>query len=119
MDSFRFGRDRARQITAFDSIGAKVAHIIQHASFSVAMIHLEPHGRLGKHAAVEDQIFLVVAGSGQAATGGANCNLSPGTGVLWRKGEEHETRAGEEGLTAVVIEGSGLAEAILPDFAPS
>lgn len=118
MRCFDFDKKQGRAINVFNSQGATIVHLLKHTKAFVVTIYLEPEGMLGMHPATEDQLFLVVAGSGQAITGEERCRLSPGTAVLWRKGEEHETRAGKEGLTAVVLEGEGLSEALAPQLAP-
>lgn len=112
MESFRFDSAYGRSIEAYGSSGASVVHLLRQATVSVATIYLEPGGLLGEHPAAADQLFLVVAGSGQATAEGKSCQLSPGSAVFWRPGEEHETRAGPKGLTAVVVEGEGVGEAL-------
>lgn len=116
MDSFSFNKDGGRAIKAYGSAGATVVHLLRPTVASVVTIYLEPHGVLGMHPAAADQLFMVVAGSGWAAAGGARCEISPGTAVFWRAGEEHETRAGEERLVAVVVEGESLVAALHGDF---
>ena len=113
METLQFGKSKGRSIEAHGSVGTTVVHLLRRSPVSVVTIYLEPGGLLGRHPAAADQLFLVVAGNGQAAAGKESCQLSPGTAVLWRQGEEHETRAGEGGLTAVVIEGEGLAKALI------
>ena len=113
MDIFSFGREHGLTIEAYGSAGARVVHLLRQTLASVVTLSLEPGGLLGMHPAAADQLFLVVAGSGEAVAGNDVCPLSPGTAVLWRQGEEHETRAGSDGLTAVVVEGDQLAEALL------
>lgn len=112
MESFQFDKEQGGAIGAYGSAGATVVHLLREAAVSVVTIYLEPGGVLGRHEAAADQLFLVVAGSGQATTGDERVEVAPGTAVFWRKGEVHETRAGEEGLTAVVVEGEGLAGAL-------
>jgi len=116
MDSFSFGKERGRTIKAYGSAGATVVHLLRQTVASVVTIYLEPGGRLGRHPAAADQLLLVVAGSGRATASGASYELSPSTAVFWPGGEEHETRAGEEGLVAVVVEGEGLSQALNAEF---
>ena len=116
MDSFHFGPEQGRTIDAYGSSGAIVVHLLRTTPASVVTIHLEPGGVVGMHPAAADQLFLVVAGSGQATEGGEQRALAPGTAVLWRRGEAHETRAAAGGLTAIVVEGEGLAEALAPEL---
>lgn len=72
-------------------------------------MHLEPHGVLGRHAAHMDQLLMVVKGSGVVS--GAEektVRVETGRAAFWRQGELHEARAGESGLTAIVIEAERL-----------
>ena len=64
---------------------------------------------IGSHEATVAQLLLVVRGSGEV-TGSESqpARVGPGCAVFWRGGETHETRAHEDGLTAVVIEGEHL-----------
>jgi quercetin dioxygenase-like cupin family protein len=112
MDRLDFGQDYGRSIEAYGSIGARMVPLLRNAPASMIALYLEPGGLLGPHPAVVDQLLLVVRGSGRARAGGEECLLRPGTAVLWRRGEEHETRAGPDGLVALIIEGAGLAEAV-------
>jgi quercetin dioxygenase-like cupin family protein len=116
MESFSFGKEQGRAIGAYGSVGATVVHLMRRAAAFVVTIYLEPYGLLGRHPAAADQLFLVVAGSGRVRAGGAGWEVAPGTAVFWHEGEEHETRAGEEGLVALVIEGDNLAKALNADI---
>ncbi|MDX1662910.1 MAG: hypothetical protein R3272_03890 [Candidatus Promineifilaceae bacterium] len=114
MDSFHFGQEHGRKIQAYESAGATVVGLLRTTPASVVTIYLDPGGIVGMHPAAADQLFLVVAGGGWATAGGEERELAPGTAVLWRREEVHETRAAAEGLTAVVVEGAGLVEALVP-----
>lgn len=113
MRCFNFEKDNGKSIDAYNSHGATIVHLLRDTDAFVVTIYLEPHGVLGMHPATEDQLFLVVAGGGQAIAGAERCALSPGTAVLWQSGEDHETRAGEHGLTAVVLEGKDLSRRLV------
>lgn len=113
MDSFQISQADGRYITAYGSTGVRIVGLLRESPVTVAVINLEPGGLLGAHPAASDQFLLVTAGGGQAQAGGQVCPLLPGTAVVWRAGEVHETRADSDGLTAVVIEGQDLAEALL------
>ena len=112
MRCFDTGKRKGKAIEVHHSQGANIVHLLEKTRAYVATIYLDPDGVLGMHKATEDQLFLVVSGHGQAIAGEQRCELSAGTGVLWKQGEYHETRAGKEGLTAVVIEGDGLEQAL-------
>lgn len=119
MRRFKFNKERGRRVEAYDSQGATVVHLLRHSEVSAVAIYLQADGVLGMHPAVADQLFLVVAGSGEAITAKKRCRLSPGTAVLWQRGEEHETCAGPQGLTAIVIEGENLSGALAPHLVTS
>ena len=113
MRCFNFDKENGKSIDAYNSRGATIVHFLRHTEAFVVTIYLEPGGVLGMHPATEDQLFLVVAGGGQAIAGQEQCELAAGIAVLWQSGEEHETRAGEQGLTAIVLEGEGLGERLV------
>ena len=84
------------------------------APWHVAAIHLAPGGVLGAHPAASDQLLLVASGNGSFVGEERVWHEAvPGRAAYWSPGEEHETRAGDEGLLAIVIEGEGLGEAIV------
>lgn len=114
MKIYRFNQIQARQIDQHGSRGATFIPIIRQADgLSVVSIHLDPLGILGLHPAAADQLFLVTAGEGWVSTSDLDeLAIKSGMGALWRKEEMHQTRAGNLGLTAIVIEGEGLAGSI-------
>ena len=102
-----------RSIEKFGSRGVKISPILRDTEqLHVACMHLEANGVIGSHEATADQLLLVVRGSG-VVTGAESQTASVGVGcaVFWRVGETHETRANEDGLTAIVIEGEQLGPA--------
>lgn len=113
MRCFNFNKGNGKSIDVYSSRGATIVHLLKQTEAFVVTIYLEPNGVLGMHPATEDQLLLVVAGGGQAIAGRERCELAVGTAVLWQSGEEHETRASEQGLTAIVLEGEGLGERLV------
>jgi quercetin dioxygenase-like cupin family protein len=114
MRLYSFDSHAGRPVSAFGSQSAIVVRALRPATtcFAVA-IHLQAHGRLGAHPAAADQLFLVVTGSGSfCGEEGIWHDALPGRAAFWRQGEVHETRAGRDGLTAIVLEGEGLGQAI-------
>jgi quercetin dioxygenase-like cupin family protein len=100
-----------RDVERFGSRGVKISPILRGGGpLHVACFHLEAGGRIGSHEATVAQLLLVVRGSGEV-TGSESepTQVGPGCAVFWRGGETHETRAGEEGLTAIVVEGEELS----------
>jgi quercetin dioxygenase-like cupin family protein len=95
-------------IAAYGSRGAAVRRLAcRYRDAHVVCIALEPGGVLARHAASGDQLFMTISGYGEV--GGDDGHLrriAAGTAALWRSGEMHETRAGPDGLTAIVVEGT-------------
>lgn len=106
MEVYSTGSD-LRSIDRHGSIGASVEHIARPISRAqLVVIELEPGGVLGRHDAQADQLFIVVAGSGSVSGGdGVEVEIGAGMAAFWTAAESHETRAGEEGLRAIVLEG--------------
>lgn len=107
---YDFSPAAGRAIENFGSRGAKISPVLRDAvPLHVACMHLEAGGRLGSHEATVDQLLLVVSGGGVVTGEEAQpTEVGPGCAVFWRGGETHETRAGEEGMTAIVVQGEGL-----------
>jgi quercetin dioxygenase-like cupin family protein len=106
---------RTRAIDEHGSRGALVTHLAsRRGSWSVVQMRLEPGGVLGMHPAAQDQLFFIVSGGGVVREASSEpVPLGAGSAVLLSSGEAHETRAGPEGLVAMVIEGDSLAETLL------
>lgn len=107
------------QITQFESRFALHQSILTgSAAYHVNLITLSSHGRLGYHRATEDQLFLVLHGQGWVRDKAEKrLRIREGMAAFWGKGEWHESGS-DEGLVAVVIEGSDLQismEAIPPN----
>jgi quercetin dioxygenase-like cupin family protein len=106
MRIYRVG-DLARQITHHGSVGARVQPLASPIGRAfLVVIELDPQGVLGWHEATENQLFVVVAGSGWVRGGeGPEVAIESGMAAYWTAGEMHETRAGDDGLRAIVLEG--------------
>lgn len=105
---FRFDGSAGRQVDAFESDFMLSSILELDSPAHVDVIYLPPGGRVGRHAAASDQLFLAVDGRGMAAgSDGVEWALRPGTAAFWTRGERHHVRT-DEGLTAVVIEGEAL-----------
>jgi quercetin dioxygenase-like cupin family protein len=94
--------------TRFDSRGFTVTPLVTDAAF-VAVLRLEPGGRIGRHSATGRQVFCVVEGRGRV-TGDDRVEqpIHAGQAAVWEPGEEHETGT-DDGMTAVVSEGPDVA----------
>lgn len=88
------------------------------ANVRVQLMHLPPHGVIGRHEAVDRQMMAIVSGDGWVSgRDGVRRHVRAGWGALWEAGEPHETGS-DGGLTAVCIEGSfeSLAFAVTQDI---
>jgi quercetin dioxygenase-like cupin family protein len=108
-----FGPERAIGVDAYGSTGVALSPltppVAQGVSVQAACFRLAPGGRIGRHPASLPQLLAVVEGSGwvSGANGKAHA-IGAGEAVWWEAGEDHETRT-DDGLTAIVIEGEGIA----------
>jgi quercetin dioxygenase-like cupin family protein len=108
-----FGPERAICVDAYGSTGVALSPLTpplaQGVSVQAACFRLAPGGRIGRHPASLPQLLAVVEGSGwvSGANGKAHA-IGAGEAVWWEAGEDHETRT-DDGLTAIVIEGEGIA----------
>jgi quercetin dioxygenase-like cupin family protein len=111
MRLYIFRSSATRRVEAFGSRGASLVQLLRGAhAVTVTFLRLEPDGALGRHPAKADQLLLVVEGSGWVSgAGDYSTGVAAGAMVFWSAGESHETRAGGDGLTALVVEGEGLA----------
>jgi quercetin dioxygenase-like cupin family protein len=108
-----FGPEGGIGIDAYGSAGVTLSPLTpplaQGASVQAACFRLTPGGRIGRHPATGPQLLAVVEGSGWVSgEDGEAQAISAGEAVWWETGEEHETWT-DEGLTAIVIEGEGVA----------
>jgi len=79
------------------------------AQIQAAVFRVAPGGGLLRHPATHPQVLAVLDGSGTVSgADGVEEPISAGEAVFWAEGEEHETRSAE-GLTALVVEGPGVA----------
>ena len=109
MKVFAFGRDVAKALGAYDSRQAAVSRVARiEGRVQIAVIHLGPGGTVGRHPAVVNQLFMVVAGEGWVAgNDGSRVSVGPGRAAFWVAGEEHASGT-DSGMIAVVIEAKDL-----------
>ena len=110
-----FGAERAFGIDAYGSAGVTIApltaSLVKGVPVQAACFRIAPGGRIGRHPASVPQLLAVIEGSGWVSGGdGEPRPIGAGEAVWWESGEEHETWT-ESGLTAIVIEGEGVAPA--------
>ncbi len=107
MKLFRYNIPEKR-IEMYGSSGAHMMALAQPTRSTAIFIQLKPGGMLGKHEAVQNQLFVVIAGAGEVCgADGVFHPIEAGMAAFWEAGEEHETRS-SDGLNAIVIEGENL-----------
>jgi quercetin dioxygenase-like cupin family protein len=113
MKIYTFAPALGHPVSEYGSQGVTLTRVLAAAAVDyLALFYLEPYGVIGRHEAANNQLLLIVGGDAVVAgEDRQSAAVGPGNAVLWRQGEEHETRAGAGGITAVVIEGSDLIEA--------
>ena len=100
------GFRQGRSIGQFGSVEASVLGVTRGGH--VVVISLGAGGRLGRHAAGSEQLFLVVSGSGWVSgSDGDRVSIRAGEAAIWSAGEEHESGS-DEGMTALVVESEQL-----------
>lgn len=100
-----FSSASGQEMGAFGSRGLVLSPVLQgRGAVQVGCMRLEPGGTVGRHAAAEPQVFLVVEGSGWVeGQDGRHVPIQTGLGACWTRGEEHAAGT-DRGLTAIVIE---------------
>jgi hypothetical protein len=89
------------------SQGFTVAPVGRVTDGHVTCLHLAAGGRIGRHAAVGNQLLVLLSGDATVSgDDGAPVPLRPGQAASWVDGELHET-VSVGGMTAVVVEGDG------------
>lgn len=97
--------DAGRDISHHGSVGFRVLGLVRTEQVYVTLLTLAPHGEIGRHPATVAQRLVIIAGSG-AACGVDEVwhDVHIGQMIEWDAGEEHTTRAGDDGLSGIAIE---------------
>ena len=109
MRRIEFTPDRADPIARFESVAASSVPLGHgEGEAHVYCVRFEAGGRIGRHEAGFDQLFLVVQGEGWAEGGdGERVTLSAGQGARFEKGEPH-AKGSDVGMTAIMVQVSAL-----------
>ena len=120
MERFSFDADVAftprEELLDRVTIAPLSAPISERSPFQAAVFRFAPGGRITRHpAGSRPQILAVLEGSGEVS-GASDVEepIAAGEAVFWQAGEEHEMKSAD-GLTALIIEGDGLAPSSRPD----
>ncbi len=110
MRLFHFGPEVGHAIDRFGSVNVLITFIADLAAHAqVHCMYIGAGGIVGHHPTVNNQLFLVMNGSGWVRGGsGEVLPISSRQAAFWEAGEWHECRT-ETGMTAIVIEGEGLS----------
>jgi hypothetical protein len=116
---YRFDPEVGRHIARFgsDFVMAGIVRVAGRdpgdGGIQVGCMHIPAGGRVGFHQATMPQLFLVVAGEGWVrGNTEARRPVHAFEAAFWEGGEWHESGS-ETGMTAVVIEGTGIDPAAL------
>ena len=103
------GPKTGKRIQEPGSTGARIATLVSERNWHVAMLELEPNGKLGEHKTETDQLLVIVQGAARVSSEGERpLDVTPGTAVFWNRGEQRAVQAGARGLIALIVEGSKL-----------
>jgi quercetin dioxygenase-like cupin family protein len=95
-----------REYESQDVVIQRLAHLNQEAHLQ--WISIQPGGRIGRHPAASDQLFLVVQGEGWVEGDDQQPErIFSGQAALWRVGELHQVFS-EFGMVVIVVESSSL-----------
>ncbi|MEI2466608.1 cupin [Niallia taxi] len=104
-----FNKLTGKEIGNYQSMSAYYTKIMRtDKPVNIGIIHIESGGLVGYHEAPVAQAFIVMEGKGWIK--GADKleqAIQSGEGVLWEKGEGHESGS-EEGMTVLVLQGESL-----------
>ncbi|NEA55185.1 hypothetical protein G3I60_13760 [Streptomyces sp. SID13666] len=104
IDLTSFGSHGVRHVSIHRNAGTGTPSGPASPVVAVALMHLAPGGRLGRHQATIPQALTVVAGNGWVSgADGRAVPITTGQAACWAAGEDHETWT-DTGLTAVVVE---------------
>lgn len=109
MKRFRFDAATSKPVTQFGSSNVHVTHLVKGLNdASVVCMQVSKGGMIGYHQTVENQLFLVVQGSGWVrGTDAQRWPITAGEAALWRAGEFHESGS-EAGMLVIIVEGKDL-----------
>ncbi|WP_217587558.1 cupin [Lentibacillus saliphilus] len=108
MRFFTFAKDSGCRVTEHES-NFIMSRIMQtnHAT-QIGCMYLDKNDIVGYHQAVVPQLLLVISGQGLVrGERGEYVEVRSGDAVFWEQNEWHETKT-DNGLTAIVIEGTDL-----------
>jgi len=104
-----FNKLTGKAISNYNSVAAYYTNLMRtNEPVSIGIIHVEPGGMVGYHDAPVKQAFIIMEGQGWIkGADGQIQTLQTGEGVLWDKGEGHESGS-EQGMTVLVLQGENL-----------
>ena len=112
MRIIRFDPDvSGRELTAFGSSGVLFSVLARSSGEGQSIcFQVEPGGGIGRHPAAVPQLFVVVEGDGWVKAGEEEARVEAGQAVLWEAGEDHESGAGPNGMTVIVLEAENIKD---------
>jgi quercetin dioxygenase-like cupin family protein len=109
MKIYNFKQNNGKSIKQFNSQNVTIHPLLKPDDpFQIGYFYLGENSVLGMHPAMCDQLLMITSGTGWVRIEGEEKVLvEPGMAVFWQEGEIHESGS-EEGMTAIVAEGSKL-----------
>ncbi|WP_404346712.1 cupin domain-containing protein [Sutcliffiella horikoshii] len=116
MKFFRFDKEVGFLIKQYDSQAAHFIKVCRNQQEnSIGFIQLDAGGVVGYHQATVEQLFIVVQGEGWVTgTDRERISIKSGEGVMWDKGEWHESGS-ESGMLALVVESETIDTSLLQE----
>ncbi len=116
MKFFRFDKEVGFPIKQYDSQAAHFMKVCRNQEEnSIGFIQLDAGGEVGYHQATVEQLYIVVQGEGWVTgTDRERISIKSGEGVMWDKGEWHESGS-ESGLLALVVESETIDTSLLQE----
>ncbi|KMJ59912.1 cupin [Bacillus sp. LL01] len=116
MKFFRFDKEVGFPIKQYDSQAAQFIKVLRgKQETSVGFIQVDAGGVVGYHQASVQQLFIVVQGDGWVTgTDRERISIKSGEGVMWEKGEWHESGS-DSGMLALVVESETIDCSLLQE----
>ncbi len=114
MRIYRFDHTTAKNIKVDGCRKVALTRIVDEIPNAfIGVLYIEPDGILVYHQAVNDQLYLVVQGSGWVSgQERERKRIEAGQAAFWRDGEYHESGS-EEGMTVVIVEAKTIDHVLM------
>lgn len=109
MRIYDFGKDQGKAVERFGSERLTVTGLLgESVNTHLICMHTGRDGKVGRHDAVSQQLFMVVSGEGWVSgADGGKVPIRAGQAAFWEQGESHASGS-EGGMTVMVAESEKL-----------